>query len=260
MKNKFKLKKIIINLLLIIAVAVLLLTLVYSNISTASGESTKMEKKTILANEESTMIYGNFMTTFYPVLIGKNVDFNRLPPDSLQIYLNKILNLCPNISPINIIDSFQISSKFGERISPNTRKHEFHQGIDIKATINTKINSTMYGEVEKIYVEDTINKFSGYGNCIVIKNSLGFETLYGHLKRMYVKRGQLVEKGQLIATVGISGNATGPNLHYEIHQNGDLKDPMNLLFIRSKNIPNIIYENNNNVLDNITSINFNKSK
>jgi murein DD-endopeptidase MepM/ murein hydrolase activator NlpD len=70
----------------------------------------------------------------------------------------------------------------------------------------------------------------GYGNRVVIKHAYGFETLYAHLDVINVKRGQWVRKNQLIGTVGNTGKSTGAHLHYEIHKNGETRDPLGYFY------------------------------
>lgn len=176
-------------------------------------------------------MYGEFMNDLYTVFMNKKVDFNNLPADSIQKYLNEFSNMYPNGSPIKTIDSISISSKYGWRKNPNNGKPQFHTGVDINMPLHTKINSTMSGKVVVVKYTTKTTYGQGYGNYVVIKNSVGFQTLYSHLSRIYVREGQTVKKGQLIATIGITGNATGPNLHYEVYQAGDLKNPLDSLFM-----------------------------
>jgi murein DD-endopeptidase MepM/ murein hydrolase activator NlpD len=66
----------------------------------------------------------------------------------------------------------------------------------------------------------------GYGNCVIIQNGTGVSTLYGHLSSIDVTVGNVVNKGEFIGRVGMTGVATGPHLHFEVRINGDPKDPM----------------------------------
>ena len=95
--------------------------------------------------------------------------------------------------------------------------------------MNGKVDNVLYSRI-------------GYGNRIVIKNSHGYEILYAHLSEsIYVKVGQKVKKGQLIATTGNTGLSTGPHLHYEIHKNDELKDPLSYFYVYLND--NLISEN-----------------
>jgi murein DD-endopeptidase MepM/ murein hydrolase activator NlpD len=230
--NKSKIFKIIVAAV-ILMFTIVLLGLITPNTSMANNgdNDSKSNYSTDIEND----IYGSFMTEIYPVIVGEKINFKDLPTDSIQPYLNKILDFYPNISPTVAFDSMKITSKFGRRINPTNdsiRTYSSHQGVDIKSVLGAKVKSTMSGRVK--YAKKTGNKYA-YGNYIVIINPLGFETLYAHLNNIYVKEGQYVTKRQIIGTVGRTGNATGPNLHYEVHQAGELKDPLSALFIRFKN-------------------------
>lgn len=155
-----------------------------------------------------------------------SVELNKFMKTYKLVKKNKyILNSYPNISPIKIIDLSNISSGFGFRKNPFTDIIVFHDGVDITVSPETKVYSTINGKVNKIVFSNY-----GYGNIISIINSYGFETLYAHLSQIKIKENQYIKKGQLIATTGNSGSSTGPHLHYEIRQNGKLKDPLAYFF------------------------------
>jgi len=120
-----------------------------------------------------------------------------------------LLQLLPSGSPVEYLG---ITSKFGYRIHPTLKKREFHRGIDLKAKLKTPVYATADGIVEWA----GMHKRSGFGNLVILAHIYGFKTYYGHLKRVVVKSGQFVKKGQLIAYSGNSGLSNGPHLHYEI--------------------------------------------
>jgi murein DD-endopeptidase MepM/ murein hydrolase activator NlpD len=131
----------------------------------------------------------------------------------------------PTISPIRTNDFIEISSPYGWRVHPIDNINRFHDGIDISARVGTNVYSSAQGTVIKIMY----SKY-GYGNRVVIKHAYGFETLYAHLDVINVKRGQWVRKNQLIGTVGNTGKSTGAHLHYEIHKNGETRDPLGYFY------------------------------
>ena len=107
-----------------------------------------------------------------------------------------------------------ITSQFGLRdIEP-----KFHTGIDIAANTGTDIVSAMDGEVSLASTEGS------YGNHLEIKNG-DLTTLYAHCSKLCVEEGDKITKGQKIAEVGMTGNATGPHLHFEIIKNERLVNP-----------------------------------
>jgi murein DD-endopeptidase MepM/ murein hydrolase activator NlpD len=76
----------------------------------------------------------------------------------------------------------------------------------------------------------------GYGNTVVIKHNNGQSTVYAHLSKVLVKRGQSVVQGQSIGKVGATGWATGPHLHFEFRVNGKHQDPL-LMARQSESVP-----------------------
>lgn len=103
-----------------------------------------------------------------------------------------------------------ISSSFGEREDPFNGEGAFHSGVDISALFGTPVHATADGMVISAGNE------TGYGRVVVLDHGNGIETLYGHLSGFAVTVGQLVQQGQVIAYVGMSGRTTGPHLHYEV--------------------------------------------
>lgn len=134
-------------------------------------------------------------------------------------YLNKLILYIDRI-PVGYPYPGKITSKFGYRENPFTgRIVETHKGIDIKAVFGSIVNSTANGVVSFAGYK------GGYGNLIVLSHGNGIQTLYGHLSKILVKRGQTIGSGQIIGKVGSTGRSTGPHLHYEIHQNGRAINP-----------------------------------
>ena len=122
--------------------------------------------------------------------------------------------------PIGIPHNGKVTSRFGYRSNPFTRKgRELHSGVDLKGNIGELIKSTADGVVI----------FAGYdgqyGNVVKIKHKNGYETRYAHLLRTQVKKGQKVEAGNVIGLLGNTGRSTGPHLHYEILKNDKKINP-----------------------------------
>jgi RHS repeat-associated protein len=111
-----------------------------------------------------------------------------------------------------------VTSEWGDRLSittPNGTTPPGHNGIDIAAPAGTRVNAVGAGTVTKV------DSSTGYGNRIEIEHPSGASSLHGHLQDVYVKVGDTVVAGQNIATVGSTGNATGPHLHFGWDGNGD---------------------------------------
>ena len=113
-----------------------------------------------------------------------------------------------------------ISSVYGYRIHPITKKISFHNGIDIPAPENTSIVASDDGIV--IFVGCK----SGYGNVVEIEHFDSKKTLYAHNNSIVVSKGQVVKKGQVIAKVGSTGNSTGNHVHFEIKINNQRINPL----------------------------------
>lgn len=113
-----------------------------------------------------------------------------------------------------------ISSRFGKRKDPFTRKETFHGGLDMAAEEGTPVYASADGEV---YFSD---KKGGYGNLIILGHKLGYETLYGHLSSISVRPGEKVHKGQKIGEVGQTGRATGNHLHFEVRRFNQRQKPI----------------------------------
>lgn len=122
----------------------------------------------------------------------------------------------PNQWPVN----GEISSDYGLRKSPWSRKETFHEGIDIKSPVGTEIVAAADGEV--VYAD----WMPVYGKAAVINHGNGLESKYGHTSALLVKKGDKVKKGDVIARVGTTGMSTGPHLHFSITKKGQFLDPM----------------------------------
>ena len=121
--------------------------------------------------------------------------------------------------PFGRPSSGSISSRYGYRKSPFSDAREFHGGVDFRGKTGDEVVTTADGVVEKA------KHVRGYGKYVVIKHKKGYKTLYGHLSKIDVARGQKVEAGEKIGELGSTGRSTGPHLHYEIIRYGKRIDP-----------------------------------
>ena len=117
----------------------------------------------------------------------------------------------------------RISSPFGTRVHPITRKKHTHKGIDLAAPKMTPIYATADGEVT------FSGRNGGYGNFVKINHRNGYKTAYAHMHKIAVKKGADVHKGDLIGYVGTTGSSTGNHLHYEVYYQDKLVDPATTL-------------------------------
>lgn len=131
--------------------------------------------------------------------------------------VKKIFEGIPSINPI--VGKPYVTSDYGWRYHPVTKKREFHFGVDLRELISTPIRATASGKV-------TIAKYSkSAGNYVKIVHEYGFITRYMHLQKIIVNPGQYVKKGQIIGLLGNTGISTGPHLHYEVIINKQQVNP-----------------------------------
>jgi murein DD-endopeptidase MepM/ murein hydrolase activator NlpD len=138
---------------------------------------------------------------------------------------DKLLSAIPAIQPVRNENLKSMASGFGYRTDPFTKARKMHEGMDFTAKIGTPIYATGDGVIER-----ADNTASGFGNHIVIQHGFGYETLYGHLSRYNCRSGQRIKRGDVIGYVGSTGRSEGPHLHYEVHKNGKVVNPLNFYY------------------------------
>jgi len=136
-----------------------------------------------------------------------------------------LLKSIPAIQPVKNEELKQMASGFGYRSDPFTKIRKFHKGMDFSAKSGTPIYATGDGIVKKADA-----KVSGFGNHIEINHGYGYMTLYAHLSKYKVRAGQKVKRGDIIGYVGSTGRSEAPHLHYEVHKNGEVVNPLNFYY------------------------------
>ena len=116
----------------------------------------------------------------------------------------------------------RVSSGYGMRVHPISRDKRAHKGIDYAAPIGTPVRTVGDGVVEFAGVQ------RGYGNLIEIMHRNGKSTVFAHLSKINVRKGQKVEQGEIIGAVGTTGFSTGPHLHFEFRVDGEHQDPLTI--------------------------------
>ncbi|MCG6965165.1 MAG: M23 family metallopeptidase [Chromatiaceae bacterium] len=116
-----------------------------------------------------------------------------------------------------------MSSGFGKRIDPFKGSKSFHRGLDFAGKRGSDVIAVASGVVVRS------EKASGYGNLVEIKHANGYSTLYGHNKENLVHPGDVVSKGQTIALLGSTGRSSGPHVHFEVHKDGKIIDPLRIV-------------------------------
>lgn len=139
-----------------------------------------------------------------------------------KIYENKkIMKHTPSIWPVL---GGQVKDKFGMRLHPITDRVRMHKGIDIAAESGTEVFAAAAG-----VVVDALSQKNGYGKHVIIDHGDGLKTLYGHLSKILVRKGDRVDRWNPIGLVGKTGLATGPHLHYEVQRNDKAQDPIDYM-------------------------------
>lgn len=138
----------------------------------------------------------------------------------------KIFTEIPSICPIKS-GNLHVSMSFGPNVHPTKGNWYIHKGIDLSTyRSGDPVLATASGQVVNIGFDNS------FGNCIILKHNHGFYTRYAHLNSFRVVKGQMVEQGDIIGTVGNTGISTGPHLHYEVHIGSDVVDPAKYVNIK----------------------------
>ncbi|MFT4525320.1 MAG: murein DD-endopeptidase MepM/ murein hydrolase activator NlpD [Granulosicoccus sp.] len=144
---------------------------------------------------------------------------------SLAKSKEEMLSAIPAIQPVANEKLKRVASGFNWRIHPIYKIRHFHTGIDFTANRGTEIYATGDGVVKQVEI-----KRNGYGKNIKIDHGYGYVTLYAHMSKFNVRKGQKVKRGEVIGYVGTTGTSTAPHLHYEVIKHGEKINPVNFFF------------------------------
>lgn len=189
-----------------------------NNISIIEKYETDM--KDLISQEEA--ISKLYVEQPKPVEIAKNTSSTKYASTG-SVNTNKNTTTAKASLGISLIKpvSGVITSRFG---AGSNIRSSAHTGLDIATSIGTPIKAAASGTV-------TFSGYKGsYGNMLVISHGKGVQTYYGHCSKLYVSAGTTVSQGQTIATVGNTGNSTGPHLHLEVRINGVAYNPQNYVY------------------------------
>ena len=187
------------------------------------------EYKKILMDLDSIFIIKSKLENIAQVYFNKKIDLKKYSPQSklpelvseqqINKYVKRvgkkmaadsnIINEVPNINPV----SGYLSQTF------KANQKDKHNGVDIAAMLNDPVVATAPGLVVFRGKQDDL------GNTIIIKHNETFKTVYAHLNRTMVQRGDWVKRGETIGVVGMTGKTSGPHLHYEVLKDGTQVDP-----------------------------------
>jgi len=151
--------------------------------------------------------------------LGQEISSRERSLRELKTFIEEkasVLAATPTILPVKGL----ITAGYGYRKSPFTGQKEFHEGLDIAAPYGSQIVATADGIVT------FAGPLAAYGNVVFVDHGHGFSTFYGHCSSYRVREGQRVRRGEVIAYIGTTGRTTGPHVHYEVHVNGVISNPL----------------------------------
>ncbi len=128
----------------------------------------------------------------------------------------------PALKPM---EGYYSRSGFGLRMHPVLGIFKSHEGLDIVNDVGTPVYASGNGTVEMAGQSG-----GGYGIVVVVNHGYGYQSLYAHLSKTFVREGQRVKRGDLIGKSGKTGLVSGPHLHYEVRHNGVAENPVNFFF------------------------------
>lgn len=175
----------------------------------------KSEKITILNSRVKEIFNDDYTKQTVDVFMSKSPDISELldrifgkrtPKDQFKL----------GFMPVE----GKITSPYGNRINPISKKQEAHKGIDIDAKVGSPVKAVMDGKVESIENSQT------YGMKITIDHGNEYKTVYAHMSEIKVSEGDEIKAGDIIGLSGNTGMSTGPHLHFEVQRYGKDLDPL----------------------------------
>lgn len=172
-----------------------------------------------IKNKEYKKQYITLKTNKHVKLSNTNLDRHYMEKkkssEVLNSYTKKKFKTLTMIKPVNS----KLSDDFGKRRYFNKNPRKPHSGVDMSGKVGTPIVAPLSGKVA------IAQEFFFSGNVVYIDHGLGLITMYAHMNEIFVKEGQMVTQGEKIGTVGKTGRATGPHLHWGVGVNGAMVDP-----------------------------------
>ena len=159
----------------------------------------------------------------------RQADLERVAFEEIERKLKGDQSLRDHTPSIRPCQPCYPSSGFGMRRDPFTGRRRMHHGLDLAGHRGTPICATANGKVARIQQRRT-----GLGWTVQVDHQYGYGTLYGHLSRILVKKGDRVDRGQKIAEMGSTGRSTAPHLHYEVHRKGRPVNPWHYIVEEDK--------------------------
>lgn len=190
------------------------------------GKDYSKSNTDLLAYTNTTTLLENMRNTVEH--IRRRVTIQASSYDTLQKLVEtkeRMLGSIPAIQPVSNRTLDRVASGFGYRIDPIYKTPKMHTGIDFTAATGTPVYATGDGSIREAGYDN-----GGYGNNVLINHGYGYQTLYAHMKKIKVRVGDRVRRGEVIGWIGSTGKSTGPHLHYEVIKNGEKIDPIHFFF------------------------------
>ncbi|MCI5222814.1 MAG: M23 family metallopeptidase, partial [Candidatus Electrothrix sp. AR4] len=193
-----------------------------------------LEKTAVRLDERSRIIESVMSRIGVDVKVGKKNIANSGGPFIAvdEKYSERLLNRSDQYiktikkMPLGYPMKGKLTSVFGRRSDPINHKPAFHSGIDIKGVIGRKIEATADGIVKHSSYDKR-----GLGHYVILRHGNGYESVFGHMSKRLVKKGDKVRRGQTVGFMGNTGRSTGPHLHYEVRYKGKAVDPRKYLSV-----------------------------
>jgi len=145
----------------------------------------------------------------------------------IELAKNKadMLAALPAIQPVANKNLSRMASGYGWRMHPIYKTMKLHTGMDFSAKSGTPIYATGDGKISEVK-----KSRRGYGNHVIIDHKYDYKTLYAHMTKYIVHKGQKVKRGEIIGYVGSTGTSVAPHLHYEVIKDGKKINPVNFYY------------------------------
>ena len=205
----------------------------------SGGEIDSDSNKTDLDNSDLQNLYdkSNLISQTINQLY-KRVNIEKIYLSNIESKLHSNINYwasVPSRMPMDIKRGIYISSYYGYRTDPISDRKQFHAGDDFSAKIGTPVKSTGKGVIAKAEFD------SRFGNFVEIDHGYGYKTVYAHMQDgLPVKKGDKIERGQVIGRVGNTGRSTAPHLHYEVKHKDKTTNPRPF-YTYDKKLEKLIY-------------------
>ena len=161
--------------------------------------------------------------------LSRQVNFELASYENIYEKVKSDINRIRHIPSIRPVAGGYLNSNFGYRQDPIDAVRRFHQGQDFSVPTGTPVFAPADGVVKRAYY------IGGFGNHIKLDHASGYSTTFAHLSKIFVRHGQKVKRGDIIAETGNTGRSTAPHLHYEVHYRGTPKNPADFFFTQVKN-------------------------